>query len=310
MEKPRFLLLDGKIVPWAEASVHLWTEMPKRGMNVFDAIRGYYDIDIDAYRLVALNHHLGRLLNSSDRMAFPPVVTLEELREGIAQLITALDYRSDIYIRPTIYVEEGGYELDPAKIKLGWYIVAFPLTRSQNGIARLSCVISPWRKVSNSAFPSTVKCGASYALTRLSHIFALQKRADEAILINDKDFVCETPGASIIILKEGIARTPPVEDGVLDGITRTHLLDLLHLKFGFAVEYVSIPLQSLHQADEVLVCGTLAGIAQVTECDGKSIGQFGSQIFASSLSQAYLSTLFQPACDLVEILDRRAGYIH
>lgn len=286
MQKPQYLILDGNLVDWNTAFVHLWSEAPKRGMNVFDSIRGVYSRRQASYRLIELNGHLQRLLFSAAAMGFPKIVNLEQLRLGIAKLVGVLDYQSDVYIRPTIYIEEGAYEFDTKLMKAHWYIVAFPLRKEFGETKSISGVISPWRKISNQAFPSTIKCGASYSLTRLSKIFAQQSGADDAVLLNERNFICETPGASIIVVKNEIAKSPPLEDGVLDGVTRRHLLSLLRSQFSCSAEFSSISIQDFLDADEVFICGTLDGVLQMTKCDGKIIGNNTPKI-GKELAKAY-----------------------
>lgn len=291
MEKPDKLLFNGEIIPWQLANVHVWTEMPKRGTNVFDAIRAYYEPTQDVYYLLALHDHLKRLLASADTFGFPPIVTFDELRTGIGTLLQALNYRSDVYIRPTLYIHEGGYESDPQHMQLGWYVVAFPLERPIIPIKTYRAYLSPWRKLPAESFPSTIKSGATYALTRLSHIAATQAGYDEAILLNQADHVCETPGASIIVINGKKAKTPQLADGVLDGITRKHLLYLLQMDFDYEISFASIPRTELLQADEVLICGTLIGLARITSVNDKPIRSPNS--ISEPLLQIYLKHILQ-----------------
>jgi branched-chain amino acid aminotransferase len=285
MVRPPVLWFNGRIVPWAEATVHVWSEVATRGTNVFEGLRAYRDDAAGVHRLVSLDAHLRRLLESAKLLRLPTThVSRESLTEAIFALIAALDEPSHLYVRPTVYVEEGRH----ADMAMGAYVVAFPVARAAGVERGLRCCISTWRRASDAVLPPRIKSGAAYQAFRLSAIEAAERGFDEAILLGHDGDVTEATGATVFAVRGGVAVTPPVSSSILESITRGHAMRLLA---GMGVETVERPLNrtELYVADEVFLAGTLAEIAPVVGVDGLAVGDGRPGPVATACRDRYLA---------------------
>ncbi len=272
MQTPEYLNLNGKLVAWDEGVCHLWTDVAQRGLNVFDAIRGYFSASENTYRLIGLDEHLERLLRSAQTINIPVSVTAESLKQDIFGLIQALKYRGHIYIRPTIFVQKGGYAINEEKVQSGYYIVIVPVSTSLYAPRPVRAAASSWAKIPQNCFPWHVKCGAIYSLTRLSRLEAQRQGVDEAFVYNACGHLAETPGANIFIVRHGIVQTPRFEDGALPGITKAVLTELMRNEMHLDVVEMSLTDDAVREADEVFLSGTLDEICAVTQYNGAKIG--------------------------------------
>ncbi|MCG5211976.1 aminotransferase class IV [Streptosporangium soli] len=266
---PELIWWNGRLTAWDDARVHVTSEVATRGTNVFEGLRAYWQPGRRRHAVVYLRRHLARLEQSARLIRFPAdesAALVKELLDGVPRLIQALNHQGDLYLRPTLYIEEGRYGWRPGQVRLGSYIAGYPTdARSE---APMSCIVSSWRRTSDLAVSPLVKVGAAYQAFRLPRIEAALAGADEAILLNAGDTVAETGGAAVFLLRGGTAVTPPLADGVLDGITRGVVIDLLRSRLGVPVVERSVPRTELHLADEAFVCGTLDEIRAIGSIDG------------------------------------------
>jgi branched-chain amino acid aminotransferase len=168
--------------------------------------------------------------------------------------------KEHVYIRPTIFVEKGGYESEPSRMKTGYYIVVVPISSNLDQIKSQTAAISRYRKVPITSFPAGIKAGAMYGLTRLARLDAQHQGADEALLLNETGHLTETPGANIFVVTQGRLYTPPISDGILDGVTRRNLLSLAQHDLCLDVHEQSITPEQVYGSSEAFVCGTLSQI--------------------------------------------------
>jgi branched-chain amino acid aminotransferase len=270
---PELIWWNGKITAWGDARVHVTSEVATRGTNVFEGVRAYWRPADRRHAVVHLHRHLTRLEQSARLIRFPAddsAALVKELRDGVPALIRALDHHGDLYLRPTLYIDEGRYGWQPGRVKLGAYIAGYPT--GPRPAAPMSCIVSSWRRTPDLAVSPLVKVGAAYQTFRLPRIEAAMAGADEAILLNLNDTVAETGGAAVFLVRGGTAITPPLADGVLDGITRAVVIDLLRSRLNTPVVERSVLRTELYTADEVFVCGTLDEIRIVGSIDGMPVG--------------------------------------
>lgn len=267
-QRPAFIWFNGKVVPWEEATVHVWSEVALRGTSVFEGIRAYWQPEEDRYYCLALEDHLLRLFQSALLLRLPVHVTTDNIRQGIKELLTTLNVHEPAYIRPTLYLDEGAYGYDASKVRMGFYIGAFAVPHSPKIFSGIRCCVSTWRRASDLSFPPRVKSGAAYQGFRLPRIEAELRGYDEVIILNAKESVAETSGAAIFIVRNGTAITPPALAGNLESITRKKVTELFISEFGIPVHEREIERTELYISDEVFTCGTLSTIQPVVEIDG------------------------------------------
>lgn len=270
-EVPGKIYFNGEIVPWEKAKVHVWSETAIRATNVFDGIRSYWIEEEKSWHLIALDDHLNRLFQSAKLLIIPHEYTLEQIKEGIKNLLNELPYRAHMYVRPTIFINKGSYGYKEGEVEVGIYTVAFPVPDSDDGLSKHKYIISSWRKANDLIMPPRVKTGANYGNFRLPRIEADRKGFDDAIILNDQNKVSETGGAAIFIVRDNVAYTPPFSAGILESITRKILIKLLERNLKVPVVERDVDRTELYIADEVFSCGTLQGVASVTQVDNYMI---------------------------------------
>jgi branched-chain amino acid aminotransferase len=256
---------NGALIPWDEANVHVTSETALRGLNVFEGIRAYWRPNQSCYAVVALDAHLDRLEQSARSLHIPIPGLRMRLQQGIQDLLVAIPTPTDLYLRPTIYVESGGYEVNPAAIVVGafisWRTAEARLHRS------LHCSISSWRHIPSDALPSAAKIGASYTSFRLARLEVVSKGFQEAILLNERGEITETPVGSVFALSGRALTTPPLTSGILPSITRRIVLEVLCPECGFLSEERPLYPEDLRSADAVMIVGTLDEISHVASID-------------------------------------------
>ncbi|MBI3704971.1 MAG: aminotransferase class IV [Rhizobiales bacterium] len=256
---------NGELVSWRAAQVHVTSETALRGLNIFEGIRAYWRQSHDCYAVVALDAHLDRLEQSARLLHIPVSGMRAHLKRGLQELLDALPETVDLYLRPTIYVESGGYETNPSAIKVGafisWRLAEARVHRS------LHCLVSKWRHIPPNSLPSAAKIGAAYTAFRLARLEATSKGFDEAILLNERGEITETPGGSIFALKGRHFATPPIDAGILPSITRRIVRELLCPELGLHCEERSLVPEDLRGADAAMVVGTLDEISHIVTID-------------------------------------------
>lgn len=292
--RPPLLWKDGKVIDWDRGTTHVWGELATRGSNVFEGIRATRSANGQIWA-VELDRHLGRLFRSARMLGLPTDQTPESIKAGIGELLEALPSCTDYYIRPTLCLEEGRWETDPNVAVVSCYIVAVPIDPYTTAPATVSCTVSEHRKLSDAVFPALIKCGAVYQLYRLPMLDARRRGFDEAILLGLEGQVTETTGSSILCIRDGELRTPPIDDGILDSITRRRIL-LLAEGAGIPVCEQRMAPEELFACDEVLLAGTLSGITSVEHIDGRQIGT-GKWPMTEQLYSAYLQLIHSPEID-------------
>jgi len=126
LETPPFLFMNGNVVPWAEAQVHIWSETAVRATNVFERLHACWLPDRQAWRVVAWADHVERLACSVRLMRIPHGYNTGYFSAAVRDLLLALPYRQDLYVRPTIFVEYGPFTSRAEDLEVGAYVVALP----------------------------------------------------------------------------------------------------------------------------------------------------------------------------------------
>jgi branched-chain amino acid aminotransferase len=286
LSTPTHIHFNGAIVPWADANVHVWTEVILRAASVFEGIRGYWVEEQERHYWVKLDEHVARLHNSAAVMRIPCHLTVNDLSRQLSDLVSRLGYRSDVYARPTIYLERGRYTSD-TDAGGGYFMPLFESSRPPVIERGAKCCISSWRRPSGDSMPATVKAAANYANFRWGRLEAEAGGYDEAILLNTSGRVCETAGSAVFVVRGGSIITPAVSESILRSITRKAAIDLLRER---TVEVIEGSLQrdELYSADEIFLTGTLNEITPVIQLDGLTIGTGKPGAMTRSLQQMYL----------------------
>ena len=269
--------MDGKLVPWDDAKIHILTHGLHYGMAVFEGIRAFSTPDGTA--VFRLNEHIERFLNSAKIYRMDLGYSGKELVAACVELVRS-NPAKECYIRPIAYTSYGEMGLNPltSKISVGiasWEWAAYLGSDSTRRGVRAT--VSSWVRIDPRALPLQAKCSANYANSALAKMEALACGYDEAILLNSHGVVAEGPGENIFRVKDQILSTPPASSGILRGITRDTVIQFAR-DLGIKFYRNDATKEELYTSDEVFFSGTAAGIAKVREIDGRKIGYDGTPI--------------------------------
>lgn len=263
--------MDGTLVPWDQAQVHVLTHGLHYGYAVFEGIRCHRTEKGSA--VFRLDEHLTRFLESAlvYRMKLP--YTLETLRQATVELIAA-NGLPEAYLRPIAFSGYGQMGLDPtqSKVRVAIAMWEWGAYLGAQGVAHgVRATVSSWVRMDSRSLPPQAKCAANYANSALAKMEAISAGYDEAILLNSAGLVAEGPGENIFRVKHGIVSTPPASSGILRGVTRDTVIRFVADE-GLEFRRNDFTREELFTSDELFYTGTAAGITPIREVDGRPIG--------------------------------------
>jgi branched-chain amino acid aminotransferase len=280
--------MDGALVDWDDANVHVLTHSLHYGSGVFEGIRCYATDDGPA--VFRLTEHMERLHRSAKMMRIPMAYSVGELVDATKELIAA-NRLPACYIRPLVYRGYGVMGLDPVPAPVATTIAVWPWDSYlgedalRNGVA---AGISSWRQRGNNAIPPQIKGTGSYLNSSMAKMEANDHGYAEAILLNEAGNVCEGTGENIFVVRDEVIMTPPISDGVLEGITRDTVIALAQ-DLDLDVIEVSLTRADLYTADEVFFTGSAAEVVPVGSIDHREIGKPGPITLA--VQEAYFNVV-------------------
>jgi branched-chain amino acid aminotransferase len=277
-----------RIIPWAEATVHVSAHGLHYGSGVFEGIR-CYETQIGP-ALFRLGEHLERFFASAAVYNFKIPYTAEELSEAICELISVNEFKS-CYVRPICYMGSGSLGVFPGRCPVEVAIMAWPWAAylGEEGLAKgVRITVSPWRKFHSSMMPTTAKACGQYLNSILAVSDAFARGFDEALLLDKDDRLAEGSGENLFVIKDGVIFTNQAEDSILLGITRNAAIEIAR-ELGYTVKTSTLELSDLVEADEAFFTGTAAEITPIREVDGETIGS-GRR---GKITEKIQSTFFQ-----------------
>ncbi len=271
MKRTDNIWMDGKIVPWDQAKIHVMTHALHYGSAMFEGIRAYKtDRGSMIFRLEA---HMKRFYRSAKIYDIKIPFTVEELVKGIKTLFLS-NHIDECYIRPITYYGWDEVGVNPAGNKVHVSVAMWPWLPYlgdeglKNGVR---CKISSWARIDPRSLPTMAKAAANYANSILARTEAQKLGFDEAILLNVNGMVTEGTGENLFVVLDGAICTPPLSAGILPGITRDSIIQLGR-DSGYDVRERNISRGELLISDEVFLTGTAAEVTPVREIDGEMIG--------------------------------------
>lgn len=269
-----YIWMDGELVEWDKATVHVLTHALHYGSGVFEGIRCYATADGPA--IFRLRDHMERLERSARMIMMDLGMSVDELCEAVKETVRA-NKLPECYIRPIAFRGYGVMGLDPIPAPVQIAIAAWPWETymGEEALTRgVDVGISSWRQRGINSLPPAIKATGNYLNSSLARIEANRHGYNEAILLNEEGKVCEGTGENVFIVRDGVISTPPVSDGVLEGITRDSIM-IIADELGYPVIEESLVRTDLYTADEVFMTGTAAEVVPVRSVDGRLIGDAG-----------------------------------
>ena len=274
MQQADFIWMNGELVRWEDAKVHVLTHALHYGSGVFEGIRAY-----ETERGTAVfrhQDHLDRLRRSAELYYMDLPYTVEKLREATHELIRANKLPS-CYIRPVAYRGYGEMGLFPLNLPVDVFIAVWSwgaYLGEEGQKHGVRCKVSSWRRMSDTSFIPQAKASGTYLNSILAKVETAKAGYDEAILLNDQGNVSEGTGENVFVVRDGSIATPPPSASILDGITARSVKQIA-ADLGFEVVERDIARGELYQADEVFLTGTAAEIVPVREIDDRLLGEPG-----------------------------------
>lgn len=267
---PRYAVLDGEIVRWDKATVHVSTHALHYGSGVFEGIRAYYAPQEGELSVWELDAHLDRMVRNLAFLELRDGPTKDRLKDATLRLLRANGFREDAYVRPIVFLGEGTIRVRPRDHPTRWAVLTTPLG-SYLGKKVVSCMVSSWTRVSSNMIPPAGKITGAYVNSILASLEATRAGYDEAIFLTKEGNVSEGSVENLFLVRRKRIATPGTSEDILEGITRSNVMEIAR-DLGLATEERRIPRSELYHADEVFLCGTGAGVVAVGEIDGRRIG--------------------------------------
>ena len=271
-----YIWKNGEIIPWKDATTHVLSHSLHYGSGVFEGIRCYKDPDTDKSFIFRLEDHMARLHRSAKIAAIDLPYSIEELCDATVEVVKANGLKA-CYIRPLVYRGYGVMGVDPTGAPTDVIIACWPWDSylGEDALANgIAVGISSWRQRSINAIPPAVKATAAYFNSLMAKLEAKEHGYGEAIMLNEQGLVCEGTGENIFVVRDGILSTPPLSDGVLEGITRDSVIVLAE-EMDIPVLEESLTRSDVYIADEVFMTGSAAELTPIGSVDGRTIGKPG-----------------------------------
>ena len=270
-EKNGMVWINGKLVPWKEANIHIASHVIHYGSSIFEGFRAYNTPKGTA--IFRNNAHLKRLYNSCKMYRMEIPFTQEEFEQAVIQTIKANKLKA-CYIRPVVYRGYGTLGVDPFPNPIDCAILVWEWGQYlgekalENGV---DVKISTWQRMAPNTFPALAKSGANYMNSQLIKMEALLEGYVEGIALNVRGHISEGSGENIFIVINGEIHTPPLSSSILPGITRDAVICLAK-DLGITLVEETLPREMLYIAEEVFFTGSAAEITPIRSVDKITIG--------------------------------------
>ena len=263
--------MDGQLIDYKKAKVHVLTHGLHYGTGIFEGIRSYSTEN--GHAIFRLNDHIKRLYNSGKAYFMQFEYEPEELKNATIDVVKA-NKLGDCYIRIIAFYGYGKLGVNPLPNKVSIAITAWKWTehiRKEDLELGIHLMVSSWEKVGSRSLPTHAKGVANYANSALARMEALKSGFDEAIMLNSNGHVVEASAENIFLVKNGDLYTPPISSGALEGITRDTVIDIAK-RNNIKVISENISRDELYYFDEVFLTGTASEIVPVGYIDHRMIG--------------------------------------
>jgi branched-chain amino acid aminotransferase len=287
MRETEKIWMNGELVDWNDARIHVGAHGLHYGSGVFEGIRAYETPKGSA--VFRLNDHLKRLDNSARLLHMELPYSIEDLRAACHELI-GVNGLPECYLRPIAFFGYGELGVSAVGNPVDVVIMSWPWGAylgdegMKNGI---SAKISSWQRIGPNVIPHVAKATGIYLNSMLAVTEANRAGYDEAILLTAEGFIADGSGENVFIVKDGVIATPPLSTSILPGITRDSLIQIAQ-DLGYAVEEKNLIRSDLVTADEIFMTGTAAEVTPIREVDDRLVGPPGP--VTTELQTAYLDT--------------------
>jgi branched-chain amino acid aminotransferase len=280
--------MNGELVDWADAKIHVGAHGLHYGTGVFEGIRCYETPNGPA--VFRLTDHIKRLDASAKLLYMDLPYSVEEIRDACLELI-GVNGLPEAYLRPFAFYGYGELGVSTAGNPVEVVIMSWPWGTylgddgMKNGIR---AKISSWKRVGANTIPHAAKATGIYLNSMLAVVEANRAGYDEAILLTDDGYIADGSGENVFVVKDGKVTTPPLSTSILPGITRNSIIQIAQ-DLGYTVEETHLIRTDLYLADEIFMTGTAAEVTPIRSVDDQEVGPPGEVTL--KLQKAYLDTV-------------------
>ncbi len=280
--------MDGELVDWRDAKIHVLSHAVHYGSGVFEGIRAY-----ETSRGAAVWHleeHLKRLFRSAKLYHMDIPYSVEAITDGVKDVVRANGLNA-CYIRPLVLRGYGEMGVNPLNAPVNVFIAVWPWGAYLGEDALEQGVrikISSWRRNSQNSLPAAAKATGQYINSVLAKVESVKAGYDEAIMLNEAGMITDGSGENVFVLRDGVLTTPPISAGCLDGITRQSVMTIAR-DLGYEVREENLVRTDLYNADEAFFTGTAAEITPIREVDDRVVGEGHRGPVTKELQGAFFS---------------------
>ena len=282
--------MNGKLVPFKNAKVHVLTHALHYSTAIFEGIRCYNTPKGSA--IFRLPEHNERFFNSAKMYSMKMPYSKKQISDAIIKTVRSSSLK-ECYIRPIAYYGYGEMGLTPTQNKVDVAIACWEWKMGESKAGKFSgakCKISSWVRIDSTAQPMKAKAASNYANAALARVEALEEGYDEAIMLNSQGKIAEGSAENIFVVKDDQIITPPLTSGVLEGITRDSVIQIIEENGGYVIES-ELDREDLYVADEVFMTGTAAEVKSVTQIDHVTIGNGKPGKITKALQKAFMDVV-------------------
>ena len=287
MTTSKFIWMNGEMIPWEKATVHVMSHALHYGSSVFEGLRCYETPDGPV--IFRLDAHTRRLYDSAKLYRYEIPFTADEIEQACIETIRQNEL-TNAYIRPLVFLGAGSLGVVPsqdvpvevmvAAIEWGAYLGEDGMN---NGI---DVCVSSWTRTTSAALPVLAKAGGHYLNAQLIGGEARRHGYVEGISVSASGTVSEGSAENLFIVRDGEIFTPPLAGSILNGITRDSIM-ILARELGYKVTEIDLPRELLYIADEVFLTGTAAGVTPVRSVDQIEVGNGSRGPITEELQSAF-----------------------
>ena len=274
LDKVDKIWMDGTLVDWDDANVHILTHSLHYGLGVFEGIRTYETSQGPA--VFRLTDHIKRLFDSARIFLLDIPYSVDELVEATKETVR-VNNLSSCYVRPLVYLGYGEMGLNPLPCPVQVSIAVWPWGTylGEEGLKHgVRMKVSSWQRHHPNALPPAAKGTGMYINSSMAKVEALKAGYDEAILMSPNGYVSECTGENLFVVQDGRILTPPVSAGALAGITQ-QCVKAIATDLGIDYEVAHLLRSDLYTADEAFLSGTAAEVVPIRSVDDRELGEPG-----------------------------------
>ena len=291
MNPSEFIWMDGKLVKWEDAKVHVLTHSLHYANAVFEGTRAYMtDKGLAIFRL---GDHTARLLKSAKMTILNVKYTQKELEDAQVELLRANKFKSNVYLRPIVYLGYGVMGLAHTKAPVNTAIAAWEWGAylGEEGLKKgIRVKISSFAKLNVGGQMSRAKSSSNYLCSQMANYEAKEAGYDEALLLDSEGYISEGPGECFFIVEDSALITPP-NDSSLASITQDTVIKIAR-DLGIEVRRERITRDRAYTADEAFFTGTAAEVTPISNIDNRVIGADERGVVTKRLQDAYFDVVY------------------